>query len=67
MDEGELVLHHIYEHIDQFYNFKGLHTFKEKFNREWFSRYLVYPGPVSLPRTNRLNPGQYRIGICRID
>ncbi|MHB2021341.1 MAG: bifunctional lysylphosphatidylglycerol flippase/synthetase MprF, partial [Candidatus Xenobia bacterium] len=44
----ERALHHIYEHVNQFYNFKGLHAFKEKFHPSWSPRYLVYP-PRSLP------------------
>jgi phosphatidylglycerol lysyltransferase len=42
-------LKYIYEHINQFYNFKGLHNFKEKFHPSWSPRYLVYPGSASLP------------------
>lgn len=42
-------LHYIYEHVNQFYNFKGLHAFKEKFHPEWSPRYLIYPGGASLP------------------
>jgi phosphatidylglycerol lysyltransferase len=45
----ERALHYVYEHINQFYSFKGLHAFKEKFHPEWSPRYLVYPGPASLP------------------
>jgi phosphatidylglycerol lysyltransferase len=44
----ERALHFIYEHVNQFYNFKGLHEFKEKFHPTWSPRYLVYPGPASL-------------------
>jgi phosphatidylglycerol lysyltransferase len=44
----ERVLHFIYEHVNQFYNFKGLHDFKEKFHPEWSPRYLIYPGAASL-------------------
>ena len=29
--------------------FKGLHAFREKFHPIWSPRYLIYPGPVSLP------------------
>jgi len=39
----ERVMHFIYEHVNQFYNFKGLHNFKEKFHPEWSPRYLIYP------------------------
>lgn len=45
----ERTLHYVYEHVDQFYNFKGVHAFKEKFHPAWSPRYLVYPGPGSLP------------------
>ena len=44
----ERALRYIYGHVNQFYNFKGLHEFKEKFHPEWSPRYLVYPGPASL-------------------
>ncbi|MGE5248901.1 MAG: bifunctional lysylphosphatidylglycerol flippase/synthetase MprF, partial [Bacteroidota bacterium] len=46
----ERIMHFVYEHVDQFYNFKGLHTFKEKFHPEWSPRYLIYPGRASLPQ-----------------
>jgi len=45
----ERALHYIFEHINQFYNFKGLHAFKTKFRPQWSPRYLIYPGPASLP------------------
>jgi phosphatidylglycerol lysyltransferase len=45
----ERTLHYIYEHVNQFYNFKGLHEFKEKFNPCWSPRYLIYPGLAALP------------------
>ena len=41
-------LHYVYEHIDQFYNFKGLHAFKEKFHPDWSPRYLIYPSAANL-------------------
>ncbi len=40
---AERALHFIFEHVNQFYNFKGLHEFKEKFQPTWSPRYLVYP------------------------
>jgi phosphatidylglycerol lysyltransferase len=46
---NERILHFVYEHIDQFYNFKGLHEFKNKFHPEWSPRYLIYPNTPSLP------------------
>ena len=45
----ERALHYIYKNVNRFYNFRGLHTFKEKFHPTWSPRYLVYPGPSSLP------------------
>ncbi len=42
-------LHFFYDRLDQFYNFKGLHSFKQKFHPLWSPRYLVHPGPPSLP------------------
>lgn len=45
----ERALHYIYEHVNQFYNFKGIHEFKEKFHPSWSPRYLIYPGLPGLP------------------
>ena len=45
----ERALHYIYEHVNQFYNFKGLHEFKAKFDPTWSPRYLIYPNVTSLP------------------
>jgi phosphatidylglycerol lysyltransferase len=57
----EQALRYIYDHMNQFYNFKGLHAFKEKFHPHWSPRYLVYPGPASLPAIafalNRISSG----------
>jgi phosphatidylglycerol lysyltransferase len=44
----EKVMHWIYENVNQFYNFKGLHKFKEKFDPEWSPRYLIYRGSSNL-------------------
>jgi phosphatidylglycerol lysyltransferase len=44
----ERVMHFIYENVNQFYNFKGLHAFKEKFSPEWSPRYLIYRGTANL-------------------
>jgi len=45
----ERALHYIYQNVNRFYNFRGLHAFKEKFPPTWSPRYLVYPGPSNLP------------------
>jgi phosphatidylglycerol lysyltransferase len=45
----EQALHTIAEYVSRFYNFKGLHNFKEKFHPRWEPRYLIYPGAASLP------------------
>ena len=42
-------MHYTYEHIDQFFNFKGLHQFKDKFHPAWEKRYIVFPKHASLP------------------
>lgn len=45
----EKALHYLYEHLNQFYNFKGLQAYKEKFHPRWEPRYLIYPGRTALP------------------
>ncbi|ODG98856.1 hypothetical protein A4S05_00495 [Nostoc sp. KVJ20] len=45
----EKILHYLYEHLNHFYNFKGLHTYKDKFHPHWEARYLVYPSLAALP------------------
>jgi len=45
----EKAIHFIYQHIDQFYNFKGLHAFKEKFKPRWRPLFLSYEGAAGLP------------------
>ena len=47
----EKSLRYIYENMDRFYNFQGLHSFKEKFHPQWEPRYFVYPNPAALPAT----------------
>jgi phosphatidylglycerol lysyltransferase len=44
----EKVMHFVYEYVNQFYNFKGLHAFKEKFHPLWSPRYLIYDGTTNL-------------------
>ena len=45
----EKAMHFIFEHMNGFYNFKGLHAFKEKFNPSWRPLYLAYGGKGGLP------------------
>ena len=45
----ERALGFIYEHVNRFYSFKGVHAFKEKFAPRWEPRYLIHPGAASLP------------------
>jgi phosphatidylglycerol lysyltransferase len=45
----ERVLRYLYQHLNRFYNFKGLHAYKDKFRPQWESRYLVYPSFTALP------------------
>lgn len=42
-------IRYLYEHLNQFYNFKGLYTYKEKFHPHWEPRYLIYPNIITLP------------------
>ncbi len=44
----ERVFHYIFCNAN-FYNFRGLYSFKQKFHPAWSPRYLIYPGPASLP------------------
>jgi phosphatidylglycerol lysyltransferase len=45
----EQTLHTLAETLSRYYNFRGLHDFKEKFHPRWEPRYMVYPGTASLP------------------
>ena len=45
----EKALKYLYQHMNQFYNFKSLHSFKEKFHPDWQPRYLIYPSRIALP------------------
>jgi phosphatidylglycerol lysyltransferase len=42
-------LNYFFNHLNQFYDFKGLHQFKAKFQPGWAPRYLIYPHPARLP------------------
>jgi phosphatidylglycerol lysyltransferase len=45
----EKAIHFIYEHMDHYYNFKGLHAFKEKFRPCWRPLFMTYEGTAGLP------------------
>jgi len=40
----------VFRHGEHFYNFQGLHQYKEKFDPVWEPRYLACPGGLALPR-----------------
>jgi len=40
----------VYRLGDNYYNFEGLRSFKEKFHPEWQPRYLAAPGGMNLAR-----------------
>ena len=42
-------IRYLHEHLNRFYNFKGLHAYKAKFQPRWEPRYLVYPSLAALP------------------
>lgn len=44
----ERLIRLIYQYGNRFYNFKGLHDYKNKFNPHWRSIYLAYPRRASL-------------------
>jgi phosphatidylglycerol lysyltransferase len=46
----ERALYLIYKNINANYNFRGLQSFKEKFNPDWQPRYLIYPAAAFLPQ-----------------
>jgi len=39
----------LYSHAEDFYNFRGLRSYKEKFGPTWESSYLLAPGGLALP------------------
>jgi len=41
-------LRFIFEHINQFYSYQGLHAYKSKFHPTWSPRYLAYQGSAAL-------------------
>lgn len=59
----------VFEHGEQFYNFRGLRQFKEKFNPSWEPRYLATPGGIDplivLADAAALIGGGSLIGVVR--
>jgi phosphatidylglycerol lysyltransferase len=45
----ERALRFVFEHVNQFYNFKGLHSYKDKYGPTWSPRFLIYPNVANLP------------------
>ena len=45
----ERALRYAFEHISAFYNFKGLHSYKDKYGPAWSPRFLIYPNAGTLP------------------
>jgi phosphatidylglycerol lysyltransferase len=45
----EKALRYLYQHLERFYNFEGLQSYKEKFSPHWEGRYLIYPSVAALP------------------
>lgn len=62
----ERALRYVFQHVNRFYNFKGLHAFKDKFNPIWSPRYLIYPNVGMLPAVGtaliRANTGNDLLG-----
>ena len=62
----EKALRYAFEHINGFYNFKGLHDYKDKYGPVWSPRYLIYPNATTLPAVGaaliRANTGNDLLG-----
>jgi len=54
----------IFRRGEQWYNFQGVRSYKEKFNPEWVPRYLAYEAawewPVALANASALIAGGWR-------
>ncbi|MFN8413667.1 MAG: phosphatidylglycerol lysyltransferase domain-containing protein [Anaerolineales bacterium] len=68
---AERALNYIYRNVNRFYNFRGLHSFKEKFHPVWSPRYLIYPNPANLPAVSaaifNANLGRSPFSLLRKD
>ena len=58
------------DHLDRFYSFRGLHSYKAKFRPSWEPRYLIYPSLASLPDVvvalMRLDSGDRLLDYLRV-
>jgi phosphatidylglycerol lysyltransferase len=51
----ERAIHQLFEHLNHFFSFKGLRSYKEKFEPQWTDSFIVYQGGV---------PGLIRAGLA---
>jgi phosphatidylglycerol lysyltransferase len=51
----ERAMHQLFEHLNRFFSFKGLRSYKEKFEPQWTDSFIVYQGGV---------PGLIRTGLA---
>ncbi len=51
----ERAVHQLFEHLNRFFSYKGLRTYKEKFEPQWIDSFIVYQGGL---------PGLIRVGLA---
>jgi phosphatidylglycerol lysyltransferase len=69
----ERAMHFLYNHLNTYYGFRGLHAFKEKFAPRWEPRFLIVPHLTALPavalaivRADNANVPLWRLPFQRI-